>query len=68
MSNNTKLIKEIINGSITLAKKLLLMNNSKKRRLSSGLIVIVKKSPHLMSLLKLHNLSRKSILHTGHNN
>jgi hypothetical protein len=68
MPNSRELIKESINSSITLTKKLLLTYTSKKSRLSSGLIATAKKSPHLMSPLKLHNLSRKTILHTGHKN
>jgi hypothetical protein len=68
MSNIRELIEEIINGSINLVKKLLLTNSSKKSRLSCGLIANVKKSPHLISPLKLHNLNRKSILHVGHKN
>jgi kynureninase len=51
--NSRQLIEESINGSITLTKKLLLMNSNKKSRLFSGLIVTTKKSPHLMSPLKL---------------
>jgi hypothetical protein len=61
MSNNRELIEESINSIITLVKKLLLTNSSKKSRLSYGLIVSVKKSPHLMRPLKLHNISRKLI-------
>jgi hypothetical protein len=68
MPNSRELIKESINSSITLTKKLLLTYTSKKSRLSSGLIATAKKSPHLMSPLKLHNLRRKTILHTGHKN
>jgi hypothetical protein len=45
--NNRKLIKEIINYSVTLMKKLLLMNSSKIGRL----ILLMKKRPHLMSPL-----------------
>jgi hypothetical protein len=66
--NNRELIEEIINGSITLVKKLLLTNSSKKSRLSGGLIATTKKSPYLMSPLKLHNLSKKLVLHTSHKN
>jgi hypothetical protein len=36
--------------------------------LSSGVIVIMKKTPHLMSLIKLHNISSKLILHTRYKN
>jgi hypothetical protein len=68
MPNSRELIEESINGSITLTKKLLLMNSSKKSSLSSGLIMTVKKSPHLMSPLKLHNFNRKPILHIGYKN
>jgi hypothetical protein len=68
MPNSRELIKESINGIITLTKKLLLTNSSKKSKLSSGLIETVKNSPHLISPLKLYNLSRKSILHIGHKN
>jgi hypothetical protein len=66
MPHNRELIEESINDIITLAKKLLLMNSSKKSRLSCGLIATVKKSPHLMRPLKLHNINRKrfSILAT----
>jgi hypothetical protein len=63
--NNRKLIKEVINCSVTLSKKLLLMNSSKIGRLSSRLIFLMKKRPYLMSLLKLHNISSKTILHTS---
>jgi hypothetical protein len=66
--NNRELIEESINSIITLAKKLLLMNISKKSRLSCGLIATVKKSSYLMRPLKLHNISRKMILHTSHKN
>jgi hypothetical protein len=60
--NNRELIKESINCSITLTKKLLLMNSCKKSRLSGGLIAISKKGPHLMSPLKLHNINKKLII------
>jgi hypothetical protein len=63
--NNRKLIKEILNCSVTLAKKLLLTNSSKIGRLSSRLILLMKKRPHLMSPLKIHNISSKTILHTS---
>jgi hypothetical protein len=62
-SNNRKLIKEILNCSITLAKKLLLTNSS--GRLASRLILLTKKRPHLMSPLEIHNISSKMILHTS---
>jgi hypothetical protein len=41
--NNKELIKEVINYSVTLLKKLLLTNSSMVGRLSSGLIAIMKK-------------------------
>jgi hypothetical protein len=63
--NNRKLIKKVFNCSVTLLKKLLLMNISKIGRLSSRLIFLTKKKPHLMSPLKLHNISSKMILHTS---
>jgi hypothetical protein len=63
--NNRKLIKEILNCSVTLAKKLLLTNSSKIGRLSSRLILLMKKRSHLMSPLKIHNISSKTILHTS---
>jgi hypothetical protein len=63
--NNRKLIKEVINCSVTLSKKLLLTNSSKIGRLSNRLIYLTKKRPHLMSPLKLHNISSKMILHTS---
>jgi hypothetical protein len=66
--NSRELIKENINSIITLAKKLPLMKSSKKSRLSCGLIAILNKNPHLMRPFKLHNISRKSILHTSHKN
>jgi hypothetical protein len=50
--NNRKLIKKVINCSVTLLKKLLLMNSSKIGRLSSRLIFLTKKRPHLISLLE----------------
>jgi hypothetical protein len=64
-SNNIKLIKEILNCSVTLVKKLLLENSSKIGRLASRLILLTKKRPHLMSPLKIHNISSKTILHTS---
>jgi hypothetical protein len=63
--NNRKLIKEILHRRVTLVKKLLLMNNSKIGRLASTLILLMNKRPHLMSLLKIHNISSKAILHTS---
>jgi hypothetical protein len=63
--NNRKLIKEILNCSVTLAKKLLLTNNNKIGKLSSRLILLMKKISHLMSLLKIHNISSKMALHTS---
>jgi hypothetical protein len=63
--NNRKLIKKILNCSVTLVKKLLLMNSSKIGRLASRLILLTKKRPHLMSLLEIHNISNKMILHTS---
>jgi hypothetical protein len=63
--NNRKLIKEALNCSVTLAKKMLLMNSSKIGRLSSRLILLINKRSHLMSPLKIHNISRKTILHTS---
>jgi hypothetical protein len=66
--NNKKLIKEIHNCRVTLAKKLLLMNSSKIGRLASRLILLMKKRPHLMSPLKIHNISNKAILHTSYQN
>jgi hypothetical protein len=68
MLNNINLIKEILNYSVTLSKKLLLMNSSKIGRLSSRLIFLTKKRPHLMSPLKPHNISSKTILHTSYQN
>jgi hypothetical protein len=65
MPNNRKLIKEVINFSVTLSKKVLLTNSSKICRLSSRLIFLMKKRPHLMSPLKLHNIISKTILHTS---
>jgi hypothetical protein len=64
-SNNRKLIKGILNYSVTLAKKLLLTNSSKIGRLASRLILLMKKRSHLMSPLKIHNISSKTILHTS---
>jgi hypothetical protein len=66
--NNRKLIKKVLNCSVTLAKKLLLMNSSKIGRLPSRLILLTKKRPHLMSPLKIHNISSKMILHTSYKN
>jgi hypothetical protein len=66
--NNRKLIKEILNCSVTLAKKLLLMNSSKIGRLASSLILLMKKRPHLISPLEIHNISSKTILHTSYQN
>jgi hypothetical protein len=66
--NNRKLIKEVLNCSVTLAKKLLLMNSSKIGRLSSRLILLIKKRPHLMSPFKIHNISSKMVLHTNYQN
>jgi hypothetical protein len=66
--NNRKLIKEVINYSVTLSKKLLLINSSKIGRLSSRLLFLTKKRPHLMSPLKLHNISSKRIIHTSSQN
>jgi hypothetical protein len=63
MPNNRKLIKEVINYSVSLSKKLLLINSSKIGILSSRLIFLTR--PHLMSPLKLHNTSSKMILHTS---
>jgi hypothetical protein len=57
--NNRKLIKEVLNS---LVKKLLLMNSSKIGRLCSRLILLMKKRPHLMSLLKINNISSKMVL------
>jgi hypothetical protein len=66
--NNRKLIKEIINCSVTLAKKLLLTNSSKIGRLSTRLILLMKKRSHLMSPLEIHNISSKTIIHTSYQN
>jgi hypothetical protein len=63
--NNRKLIKEILNCSVTLVKKLLLTNGSKIGRLVSRLILLMKKRPHLMSPLKIYNISNKMILRTS---
>jgi hypothetical protein len=63
--NNRKMIKEIINYSVTLAKKLLLTNSSNIGRLASRLILLMKKRPHLMSPFEIHNISSKTILHTS---
>jgi hypothetical protein len=57
--NNKKMIKEILNCRVTLAKKLLLTNSSKIGRLVNRLILLTKKIPHLMSTLKIHNINRK---------
>jgi hypothetical protein len=66
--NNKKRIKEVLNCSVTLAKKLLLTNSSKIGRLSSRVILLTKKRPLLTSLLKIHNISNKTILHTSYQN
>jgi hypothetical protein len=66
--NNKMLIKEVLNYSVTLAKKLLLMNSSKIGRLSNRVILLTKKRPHLMSPFKIHNISSKMILHTSYQN
>jgi hypothetical protein len=63
--NNRKLVKEILNCSVTLVKKLLLTNSSKIGRLSIRLIILMKKRPYLMSPLEIHNISTKTILHTS---
>jgi hypothetical protein len=63
--NNRKLIKEFHNCRVTLAKKLLLTNNIKIGRLANRLILLMKKRPHLMSPLEIHNISSKMILHTS---
>jgi hypothetical protein len=42
MPNNRKLIKEVLNCSVALSKKLLLTNNSKIGRLSSKLVLLMK--------------------------
>jgi hypothetical protein len=63
--NKRKLVKEIFNCRVTLAKKLLLTNSSKIGRLASRLILLMKKRPHLMSPLEIHNISSKAILHTS---
>jgi hypothetical protein len=68
MPNNRKLIKEVLNCSVILVKKLLLMNSSKIGRLSSRLILLTKKRSHLMSSFKIHNISSKTILHTSWQN
>jgi hypothetical protein len=68
MPNNRKLIKEVLNCSVTLVKKLLLTNSSKIGRPSSRLILLTKERPHLMSLLKVHNISSKSVLHISYQN
>jgi hypothetical protein len=64
--NNRKLIKEVLNCSVTWLKKLLVMNSRKIGRLFSRLILLTKERPHLMSPLKLHNISSKTILHTSY--
>jgi hypothetical protein len=66
--NNRKLIKEVLNCSVTLAKKLLLTNSSKIGRLSNRLILLTKKKPYLMIPLKIHNISSKMVLHTRYQN
>jgi hypothetical protein len=63
--NNRKMIKKVLNCSVTLAKKLLLTNSNKIGRMSSRLILLMKKRPHLMSPLKIHNISSKTVLHTS---
>jgi hypothetical protein len=63
--NNRKMMKEFFNYSVTLAKKLLLTNSSKIGRLSIRLILLMKKIPHLMSPLEIHNINSKMILHTS---
>jgi hypothetical protein len=68
MPNNRKLIKEVLNCSVILVKKLLLTNSSKIGRLSSRLILLTKKRSHLMSSFKIHNISSKTILHTSWQN
>jgi hypothetical protein len=47
------------------AKSVVLMNSSKIGRLASRLILLMKKRPHLMSPLKIHNISSKMILYTS---
>jgi hypothetical protein len=61
---SVKLIIEVLNCSVTLLKKVLLTNSCKIGRLFSRLILLIKKRSHLMSLLKLHNISSKPIHHT----
>jgi hypothetical protein len=63
--NNRKLIKEVLNYRVTLAKKLLLTNSNKIGRLASRLILLMKKRPHLISPLEIHNISSKATLHTS---
>jgi hypothetical protein len=63
--NDRKLIKEVLNCSVTLSKKLLLTNSGLIGILSSRLILLMKKRPHLMSLFKLHNINSKMALHTS---
>jgi hypothetical protein len=63
--NNRKLIKEILNCRVTLVKKLLLTNNNKIDRLASRLILLMKKRLHLMSPLKIYNISIKPIFYTS---
>jgi hypothetical protein len=65
MPNNRKLIKEVLNCSVALSKKLLLTNSSRIDRLSHKLIFLMKKRSHLMSSLKRHNISSETILHTS---
>jgi hypothetical protein len=66
--NNRKLIKEILNCRVTLAKKLLLTNSCKITRLASSLILLTNKRPYLISSFKIHNISSKAILHTSSQN
>jgi hypothetical protein len=63
--NNINLIKEVLNCSVTVSKKLLLMNSSKIGRVHSRLILLMKKRSHLMGPLKIHNISSKTVLHTS---
>jgi hypothetical protein len=66
--NDKEMVKEVLNYSVTLSKKLLLMNSSKIGRLSSRHKLLMKKRPHLMSPLKFHNISSKAVLHTSYQN
>jgi hypothetical protein len=66
--NGRELIREVINYSVIPLKKLLLLNSNKISRLSSGLIMIMRKNPHLMSLIKLHNINIIMIVYTGYKN